>query len=68
MRVVNLLMLLQKNICMGCQNILNISVKTFLSQSKKWLFELFHLYTAKSKFLNSEIKFDVDVADCRLYA
>ena len=68
MRVVNLLILLQKSVCMGCQNILNISVKTFLCQSKKWLFELFHLYTAKSKFLHSEIKFVVDVADCRLYA
>ena len=68
MYVVNLLMLLQKTGCMGCQNIINILVKTFLFQSKKWLFEFFHLHTAKSRFLHSEIKLLVDVGDRRKYA
>ena len=65
MYVVNLLMLLQKTGCMGCQNIINILAKTFLFQSKKWLFEFFHLYTAKSRFLHTEIKLIVDVGDRR---
>ena len=34
-------------------------------RDKKLLFELFHLHTAKSKFLHSEIKLIVNVADCR---
>ena len=40
-------------------------VKKIFFQLKKWLFELFHLYTAKPKFFQSEIKLLVDVADCR---